>query len=567
MKNKDKFLDICFSSATLLILLILITNLITVLGWVVKIPMTSFHLPLSIIVTIILNYFLQTKYRGLSKKNYCISIFIFIIVFVVSLLIANMFLDISYDGAWYHSIAILKISEGWNPIYELINSGEFGDEFINSYACKGIWSFGASVYSFIGNINSTKIISSLVAFSVIFLSISIFGKLCKNKWQLILIIFLSIFIGFNPIYIEQLWTNYIDSTLGLYTIFYVLLFISFYLKQTDFTDKIFNILIISCIAIMTNTKLTGLYLAATFFGFYVLLKIFNDIKNKSFNFKWFKKMFWTGFIGVTIAFVIGINPFVTNVVRGHHILYPIFGSEKIEVMGENIPIAFRGKTNLEKLILANFSSTSNSIELVNNKFENPLDLDLINEYSNLSYDTRVCSFGTIFTLVLYILILSLIIFARKIIKGKSNKLLKGTFFLSCLFILLNAMIFSESWWGRYYVIIWIIPLLIAIYFVIEKDKILNIIALLIIVLTFINVGCTTIAMYNKSLNAREISDYISSLEGKKIEFWCYDSTGKWDYFYLKYFEENDVLATPVENEIEDYDFQGVNIQIKIIEED
>ena len=568
MKKKSKFLNICFSVASFIILLIFVTNIITVLGWLIKIPISKYHLLLAFIATTILNYYLQFRYKNISKYEYIVSMGIAILCFGFSLYIANLFLDISYDGGWYHSISIIRLADGWNPIYEFVNSGQFGDVYIDSYACKSIWGFGAAVYSLFGNLNSIKIISSLVSLSVIFLSISIFGNFTKNKYQLILIIILSICIGFNPIYLQQMFTNYIDSTLGLYCIFYVLLFISFYLKQNDFSNILFDVLIIACIALMTNTKLTGLFFAATFFGLYIIFKLISDIKTKNFNWHWFKKMFVTGFIGVCAAVFIGINPFITNVIHGHNMFYPILGAEKIEVMGANIPESFRSKSNLKKLILANFSETSNSTNYFDTHFLNPLQFNYITQFSNLSFDTRVGSFGALYPLIMYIVIISLLLFSKKLLKSDENSLLKKSIFLSILFILIVGILFSESWWGRYYSILWIVPLLIAIYYSLEKNKIIKCISIIIAILALINIYNVYNAIYNKNLlDSRKTTDYISTLEGKKVQFWCYDLDGKWNYSYIRYFEENNVEAIALDEPLEEYDYVGYNISIKIIEED
>ena len=220
--QKKNVLDICFSVAVEIILLIVTVNIINTLGWLVKISITPFHLPLAFILSSFINYLIQCKIIKIRLKDYIISLITFILIFIISLGIVNMFLDVSYDGAWYHSIAIIRLKEGWNPIYEYINSGQFGDVYIDSYANKSIWGFGATVLALFNNLNTTKIISTLVAFAVSFLALKIFGEYAKKKIHWLIIIVLSLTIGFNPIVLSQIFSNYIDSTLGLYTIFYCL---------------------------------------------------------------------------------------------------------------------------------------------------------------------------------------------------------------------------------------------------------------------------------------------------------------------------------------------------------
>lgn len=566
MLKKETALNTLFSAASLIILLIISVNLLSIFGWLMKIPISKFHFPLACIISIISNYFIQKRYRKMLLKEYIISVFLVILCFCLSLFVANQFLDVSYDGAWYHSIAIIRMKEGWNPIYELINSGQFGDVYIDSYSNKSIWNFGACIYALFNNLNSIKIISSLMAFAVTFLGISIFGKCTTSKTQFLIVTIVSICIGFNPIYLQQMYTNYIDSTLGLYCIFYVMLFLSYYLKQTDFHDMSFSILIICCIALMTNTKLTGLYFAATFFAFYIIIQIIKDIKLKKFNMKWFKKMFITGFIGVVVALIIGINPFITNVVRGHNVFYPILGSEKIEVMGANIPESLRSKSNLEKIIIANFSETVNSTSYRATKLQNPLAFN-DDGYQNLNQDTRVGAFGKLFSLSLYITIITLLIFSKKLLKKEENSDLKKAIFWTILFIMANAILFSESWWGRYYPIIYIIPLILAIYYFLEGNKKMKIVSLVITTLLLINNLKVANAIYDfQMVNSKSTTDFISEIEGKKVLFWCYDPDKKWDYSYQTYFKEHNINAISADSEIEEYDFKGYNIEIKILDD-
>jgi len=243
--KKNKILDICLSFATFFLLFFLITNLVTVLGWLVKIKISFLHLPISFVITNILNYLLHRK--KLDLKFYSVSIIIQILVILVALFIANMFMDVSYDGAWYHLTTIINMKNGWNPIYEVLETEYYGDVFINGYACKSIWLFGANVLALFGNIDSTKIISTLMSFSVVCFSLYIFGNKAKTKFQWIITICVSILFALNPVYIGQIFTNYIDSTLGLVLTIYVLLFLSMYLHIFDFKDKIFCLICILCI--------------------------------------------------------------------------------------------------------------------------------------------------------------------------------------------------------------------------------------------------------------------------------------------------------------------------------
>ena len=564
--KKNNFLNILFSISTFIILLVFFTNLLCVLGWLVKIPITAFHLPIAFLLTAYINYLLNKRYKKINKKDYLITISGMIFIFVIALIVARSFWDVSYDGAWYHSIAFLRLSDGWNPIYELINSGQFGDVFIDSYSNKSIWSFAAAVYSLLRNINAAKVLSTLLAFSVTFLSISIFGKYAKDKFTFFLIIIISSLIAFNPIYMSQVFSNYIDSSLGLYSIYYLLLFISYYLEQVDFDNLLFDFLIISCIALMINTKLTGLFLSAIFFSLFIIPKFCSKIIHRNFKTEWFKQMFLTGFFGLVFALLIGINPFITNIIRGHNIFYPILGSERIEVMGDNVPEAIRNKTNLEKIIIVNNSRTSNSVEFLETKYQNPLNID-VESYMNISFDTRVGSFGNMFITIMYLSIISFVVFFKYILKKNEDiKKIKNSIFLAILYIIITALLFSESWWGRYYPILYIIPALLAFYYILTNNKYMKYCGIIIIILMTVNISliCSNVLAREKE-KSEPIMNFIENNKNKKVIFWCYDPTKKWDYAYMRYFKQNSIEAQVAEREFDNADFIGYNIEIKFID--
>ncbi|MEG0994976.1 MAG: hypothetical protein RSE91_03315 [Bacilli bacterium] len=569
LKNPNKkkiWINTLFSISTFIILLIFITNLFIVLGWLVKIPITKLHFPLAVIISFIVNYLIQKKYRDTTLKEYLFTIIFGIIIIGFSLLISNLFFDISFDGGWYHSDAIVRLKNGWNPIYELINNGMFSDVYNDCYASKSVWGFSAAVYSFTGFINSTKIMSTLLAIGVSCFSISIFGKITKNKIQLIAIILISLLIGFNPIYLSQMYTNYLDSSLGLLSIFYILLFMAKELKQMDFKDRPFQILCSLLIAIMMNIKLTGLFFAAVFFLLFVIKDFYKILKQK--DSKAFLRIFFTGFIGVMLGLFLGINPYLTNVIRGHNIFHPIFGSEKIEVMGANVPEALRDKTNIEKIIFANFSKSAIGTKLEETVFKSPLNISLM-EYKGMNQDTRVGSFGAAFALLLTISSLVTIIYSKQLFMKEKNEELntiKKALWKTIIIILIIAVIFPEAWWGRYYVPLFIIPLLIAIYLIFQSSKIKQTIAIIIIL---INVGNSLLVeggllKYNVE-NSTPMTEYLQTIKGKHVYYNCYDpGFHKWERAFGAYFEEFDVHGIPNYDKLE-YDFIGGKTSIKVID--
>lgn len=566
--KENKILNILFLMALFIISFIFVTNIITTLGWLVKIPITSFHLIIGFILNILVVYFLQKKKFAFEKKDYLKVVIGSLLVVIISFIVAILFMDISYDGSWYHLTSIIRMKDGWNPIYEHINSGYYGDVFIDSYANKAVWSFSACCYKLFGMMNSSKMFSTLLAFSTCLLSISVFLRLVKDNKKItkLAVILISMLIAFNPIYVEQMFTNYIDSSLGLLVISYIVLFMAYYLEQFSFKDLIYKYYIVILIAIMANVKLTGLFFAGVFFFIFLGLPMFKSLKNK--GLKEFKRIFFTGFIGVALVLFIGINPYITNVLRGHNMFYPIIGKEKIEVMGENVPDYIRNKTILEKIAVVNFSETVNSPNAEEMKLLNPFSLN-INSYKNMGVDTRVGAFGPLTMLAMLFIFGLLFRYFKYLINKKENKLL----LLSILAVIVIAIIFPESWWGRYYPELFLIPCFFTLYLVLSNKKALRVSGYIIICILVLNIGL----IFGKSFYYNYIvkcsmdtaligvnkSDIV--YEAKYPNFTC--ETDAFDYVFMNYFKEKGVNATSVcklDNKDYDWNYDLVNVKIRKI---
>ena len=133
---KESALFLLFSSTLVLI----ITNLLFIL----KISITSFHLPIIYILSIIL--FIIYRKKENYKKN-SISIIIATIVFIISILSVGRIYDSTADGNTYHKLAVGALKNGWNPLYD-------HNEAIKSWSLhypKFIWIYGANLYSTFGN--------------------------------------------------------------------------------------------------------------------------------------------------------------------------------------------------------------------------------------------------------------------------------------------------------------------------------------------------------------------------------------------------------------------------------
>ncbi len=560
--KRINFIDYFYNISLLILIFIFITCFISSLGFLFHITITKFHMLFSLSISYLIYNIIAKKSKN-SKINNSICILLsFVFLMVIAVIISNLYMDISYDGVWYHLRCIIKLKDGWNPIYESINTGNWGDIFMDSYPCKASWIFGANIFALTNNINSTKILSILLSFCTFSISLKFFNQILKCKYKNILITIISLIICLNPIFISQVFTNYLDASLGLMLTIYFIVLAGYYFNFFDNKDIYFKVIIIILIALMMNMKLTGLFYAAIF---YILFYIICYKKILKLNLlKEFKTIFFTGLFGVLTGIIIGINPYITNVLNGNNPFYPIIGDNKIEVMGENVPKSIREKTNLEKLLVVNLSNTTNSINPYDYNFKNPLSVTT-NELDSIQHDTKVGGFGPLFPLVIYISCIGIVILLYEYYKNNLSLVQKKINILSIL-VLIVALFFSESWWARYFIILWLVPIFTFVSLIIDNKRAKRIVGYLIVFVMIINIFLVSKATYNRqTIFSKPIMNYIDKIpKNNSIEYTVTDPN--FIFTYEEYFKNKNINANFVNHKIdEECDFKGINICIKEVD--
>ena len=128
----NKILNNFYNVALLFILMFANSLVLTSALFLINIPISIFHLPISLILATI-----ELKLiRNESIKTIVISLVTFILIFTVSCLLCGHVYDDSADGNGYHKFAIGLLKNGWNPIYD---SQEEIIEKINLDAEENTW--------------------------------------------------------------------------------------------------------------------------------------------------------------------------------------------------------------------------------------------------------------------------------------------------------------------------------------------------------------------------------------------------------------------------------------------
>lgn len=466
--NMNFFNKMLFNVGIYLILYILVIIVYVTIMQFFKQSITSSTL----IVSTVLSVFMYgiISYRNHEKiKNVAITIIISLTIIYAGILFASKTYDLTCDGNTYHKYAIGNLKNGWNPVYESsfdssISNSLYPDSlypnskmplWVDHYP-KATWTFAAAIYAFTSDIESGKAITILLAIAFIMLSTSYLTTRYIKLWQSLLV---SILIGFSPIVCSQIFSYYVDGTLGI-TIYIMTLFLIM------ITDKKYNVnniekwigLLISII-LCINIKFTGLVFSGVFsiiFYIYWLYiakkedKLLKDFINKT--------MFFVITVVLALAFV-GYSSYIKNFIDHKNPLYPLFGEGKVDIITTMQPASFENKIGIEKLAYSLFSKTDNVTYTSGKSPEFKIPFTVTDEeIKNLSLpDTRIGGYGVLFGGIFLTSIIIIIFGMTKLYKNK------GIEFVICslviISIIVSTLVMTESWWFRYSPQLYIIPIL------------------------------------------------------------------------------------------------------------
>ena len=442
----NKILNNFYNAAILFILMFTNLLIITSALFLINIPISIFHMPISLIFATI-----ELKLiRNENIKNTILSLITFIIVFSISCLLCGHVYDDSADGNGYHKFAIGLLKNEWNPIYDSqekiikkLNLDAEENLWVEHYP-KATWIYGANVYKLTNNIETAKTFNLMAVFTLFFIITYLINKFYQKK---LIAVMLAIGACTFPIIWQQILCLYLDGFMG---IILLLLIIYFYLFIKNDQNKEYFIMSGSLIIIISDIKFTGLFYAGIFCLGYYIYYLINKIKSKDYK----------SLIKTTISFIIvliisliivGSNSYIKNLITKGNPLYPIVGKDKVDIITSQQPKLFANKLPIEKNFYSIFSYTANYATTFNKgtpKLKIPFTSDINNELLSIVEDTRVGGFGIYFSGIFIISIIVIIIYAILKIKNKEYEQL---IFIGIPFIItiLLMLFFGESWWARY----------------------------------------------------------------------------------------------------------------------
>lgn len=567
---KEKIISTIKDSAIFLLMFMTIILIYTTIGWIIKIPITKYHLPVEFGITIVLFIlwqFLKIKRKNkeearennnentkdltisisrISKENIIqsiLSIVLATLIFITSAYIEGKIYDTTSDGNTYHKLAVGSMKNGWIPLYGsckdyteedgnilTVNEGNINYLWADHYAI-GTEIIGANIYAFSGNIETGKAYNIIMMYACFGIAL---GYLClEKKLNVIKALVISFVLVANPITLVQWGTYYVDTAL------LTALFITLIELLSISKDKIENkrslekyFILAMSIAICANAKFTGLAYEAAFCGIFYLYWIIRLRKSKEQlkrNFI-FDTVFYIITVGITVA-VIGGSSYLMNTIKYKHPFYPLYGEGHVENMvNKEIPVSVSSKSYIGQFLTSIFSEGINvspayypegGIEPVS-KVPFTFTKEELSRYC--IPDIRMGGFGPLYSGIFIMTCIILVIMIIDFIKNKKIDELTQLLIIVVLSFLMITLL-SGGYWARYIPYVYFISIMTLTYLLEKKNKIINtfgiIFALIFVANTLLVAKVSTKSYIENSRyvkkNFVQFEDYAKDKEYVEIE--------------------------------------------------
>jgi hypothetical protein len=478
MKHGAKSGQAGYLTGYLLVSLIAIILIICSLTFLLGATLSWWQFPAALVCSGLLT-FAVSRDQNAASPEFWKALILSSIIIVLSIVVATFFYDVSYDGQAYHQETLIQLRDGWNPFFEKLPDSVNQVLYINHYA-KGGELASASIYTFIGKIESGKAINLILFAGAFALTLSLLCRITSlTLWKAVLITSL---VSLNPICLNQLLSYYVD---GLLATALLCLFVTAIFVIID--PNRFNFILLGLISVTTaNIKFTSVVYVVLFLGFFCVWIFFNK---KPFLKNTIITCLASAVIGVLL---VGYNPYVINTVKYKHPFYPVMGAKKADILTYNFPLGFEKKSMTGKLFTSLFAHTSNPT------IDNGIDVNLKIPFtfnkediaSASKIDARIGGFGPVFS---GILLLSCLMLVLLLIYAKIDSLLKNVLYI-ILSIMVSVMILPESWWARYIPQLWFFPILILLASELKIVKYNRILSYILYASIILNIGFSSIGI-------------------------------------------------------------------------
>lgn len=238
-----------------------------------------------------------------------------------SIVLAGLVPDTTYDGQWYHQEAVLRLVEGWNPVAGELAASELPDpdqrSRVEGYPAAS-WVAGASAATLTGRLDHAAWTTPALAVAGWWLAwAALIGGLGMGRLPAAAV---SAVMAANPVVLVQLLNSQLDGDLAACLL---VLAVTPWLRAAT-PSRLVPAAAAAAVAMAVGVKLTGGLFAGVLAAGAVLLPLRRrpDVA-----------------VAVAVAaglavgvLLVGFHPYVTNLVRHGHPLYPVLGPDRRPIL-------------------------------------------------------------------------------------------------------------------------------------------------------------------------------------------------------------------------------------------
>jgi hypothetical protein len=395
-----------------------------------------------------------------------------------STLAGGRVLDATFDAQWYHQEALIHLSEGWNPVYHELDSTRHPEDRtrmqLNGYP-KATWIWGSALYAFTGRIEHAKAFSLpllVAAFAVTCSALLGLGRI--PHW---IAVACAMAMAANPIAVTQILNVQLDGDL----VSLLLIAVASLLIYARSGSPLSLATLAVATALGINVKLSApAYFVLLISGGVVFLLSVDRARVTG-------RLLTAAAGGVICGgFILGFHPYVTNLLRHDHPLYPVMGPDKVVM----IQPAETGRLELLAVsVLSRSHQVASSVEvddaLDRRALKLPFTVDPSEVKAFIMPDIRVGGWGPLFSSILLMAAATFVFASYRDLRWCLAALLVSAP------VVVTVLIFPHPWFARFVPQGWLAPLVLIPLAWASRRRWPRILAALTVVVALVNVSLVT----------------------------------------------------------------------------
>jgi hypothetical protein len=438
---------------------------------------SSWQFLLSVVMMLVTQYFASKEFFELqAKKVFLQTSGILISLIFLSIVFANIFYDVSFDGQWYHQETIARLKQGWNPYLKELSvpkktgvpdprdawclgphidpvKNANGDEpvlyikYVSlNYFVKGVEITQTAIYALTKKIETGKAINVICLLASLFLTVSALYKM--GRWKTGKIWLIVLLFCMNPVTIYQLTSFCVDGLMYSMLLSLIAVFILIYLEKNKYALFLFGLLVMICVNIKFTTVVYAGLFCACFFA-YLLIKRNTELV---------KKFLVAGIISFLIGFIfIGFHPYMTSLIKYNT---PFHGLDETRNVNALIkPEYFYDKNRFTDFLISYNARTYDSAAKggsLKTILKVPFSINKAELLSSNEAEVKLAGFGPFFSGALLVSLILLAVLAIYHYRERPF----GIALFGFGFLFISIFMVPDPWWARFVPQFWLFPVII-----------------------------------------------------------------------------------------------------------